>query len=262
MTSQDEWPARWLAALDARRAGQAPSDAVAGGTPPGFDVYVNTGLRALVDALAANFPAVAHHVGDARFRALALQHARRHPATDARLFLYGEQFADHLRRGELHADAERLATLAELDRGWTLAHAAIDARPLDHRHWAGQSPHALAAGPLQLAPARFWLSHPTQPIWDLWTQARAGQPSVRTRRRRGQAVLLTRPHDAVLSCEIDTATGAFLRACRQGAALADAAAAALHTNHRADLQALLARLFTQGAFAEADFSTPPPADTP
>ena len=43
---------------------------------PGFAVYRNTVLKGCIDALQANFPAVARLVGDDWFRAAASVHAR------------------------------------------------------------------------------------------------------------------------------------------------------------------------------------------
>ena len=72
---------------------------------------------------------------------------------------------------------------------------------------------------------------------------------------RGQAVLITRPGDEVLCCEIDAAGCAFLQACAQGLPLADAAEAALRVVPEAHLQTLLSTLLAQGAFSEVE---PPP----
>lgn len=240
----------WLSAIDAWRDRGQPPETIAAAARPGFAVYVNTGLRALVEALAANHPAVARRVGEARFRGLAIEHALRYPATDSRLFLYGAAFPGHLRSGALHEDAVELAAIAEVDRAWMQAHVAPDAPAFDPEGWSRQPPPALAASRLRLAPATFWLRHADLPLWDLWTAARQGGAGIAPSARGAQAVLITRPGDEVLTCEVDPAACAFLSACREGLALADAAEAALGVAPQADLQALLSRLFTQGAFAD------------
>jgi Putative DNA-binding domain len=245
-----DFHARWLAAIDARRAGKVPDIALPGIAQPGFAVYANTGLMACADALEANFPAVAGRLGARLFRPMAIRFARLHPARDARLFQYGEGFAGYLSACEHQDDEAVLPELAQLDRMWMQAHVAADAAPLDHRHWAAQDPAALASAALLLAPATHWHCHARLPIWDQWSTARGIGLDRSPAPRQGQAVLITRPADAVLACELNAAGCAFLQACEQGMPLADAAEAALQRAPETDLQALLSLLFAQGAFAE------------
>lgn len=241
---------RWLAAIEAWRSGERPDETLPEAFDPGFAVYANTGLQACIAALEANFPSVARWLGEPWFRPLAGHFARLHPPTDARLVLYGETFAEFLRECEPDSDWPYLQHLAQLDRLWTRAHVAADAMPLDFARWAEQAPGSLGAARLHLAPATHWHGDSRLPVWDLWFTARAADIERTTVPWRGQAVLITRPADEVLSCEIDAAGSAFLQACAQGLPLADAAEAALRMAPDADLQALLSTLFAQGAFAE------------
>jgi len=259
MNGPTHFHARWLAAIEAWRSGELPDEALPEAVEPGFAVYANTGLQACIAALEANFPSVARCLGEACFRPLAGHFARLHPPTDARLILYGESFAEFLRARGPDGDWPCLQHLARLDRMWTQAHVAADAVPLDLPRWAAQDPDSLAAVRLHLAPATHWHGDSTLPVWGLWSTARAAGIGRSTVPWRGQAVLITRPGDAVLSCEIDAAGCAFLHACAQGLPLADAAQAALRAAPDADLQALLSTLFTQGAFAE-DGPPPNPMD--
>lgn len=246
--------ARWLAAIDAWRSGEAPDTDIAEAFEPGFAVYANTGLQACIAALEANFPSVAHRLGPERFRALAGDHARRHPPRDARLMLYGDAFPDHLRERRPDTEYPDLHELACLDRLWTQAHAAADAPALNFARWARQDPDRIAAARLAPAPATRWRRHATLPIWDLWSSARAADAKRPPPLARAQAVLITRPGDEVLACEVDEGACAFLDACASGLTLAEAAAQAAAGS---DLQTLLATLFSQGAFA--DHASYPPA---
>lgn len=250
MDDPTNFHARWLAAMQAWRSGDLPDQNLAEAFEPGFAVYANTGLQACIAALEANYPSVACWLGETRFRLLAGHFARLYPPTDARLVLYGETFADFLRQCEPDIDWLYLQHLAHLDRKWTQAHVAADATPLDFARWAAQGPDSLRAARLQLAPATHWHGDSALPVWDLWLSARAAEAERTTMHWRGQAVLLTRPADEVLTCELDAAGSAFLLACAQGLPLADAAEAALLAAPDADLQALLSTLFAQGAFAE------------
>lgn len=255
MNGPTNFHARWLAAIEAWRSGELPDETLPEAFDPGFAVYANTGLQACIAALEANFPSVAQWLGEPWFRPLAGHFARLHPPTDVRLILYGETFAEFLRECEPDSDWPYLQHLAQLDRMWTQAHVAADAVPLDFARWAAQDPGRLAAAPLQLAPSTHWHGDTALPVWDLWTTARAADIERFTLPWRGQAVLITRPVDEVLCCEIDAAGCAFLQACAQGLPLADAAEAALQAAPEADLQVLLSTLFAQGAFAEHE---PPP----
>ena len=108
----------FIATLDAMRQG-AVAEAAA------WRVYANTGLLACIDALRANYPGVQRVLGDQAFGQLAADYARACPAHDARLFLYGDDLPDWLRRRDGAASPAALA--ATLDRYWTEAHGAVDA---------------------------------------------------------------------------------------------------------------------------------------
>lgn len=247
-----DFHAHWLAAIEAWRSGELPDGTLPESFEPGFAVYANTGLQACIAALEANFPSVARWLGEPRFRPLAAHFARLHAPADARLILYGENFAEFLRECEPDSDWPYLQHLAQLDRMWTQAHGAADAVPLDFARWAAQDPESLGAARLHLAPATHWHGNSTLPVWDLWSTARAADIGRSTVPWRGQAVLITRPGDEVLSCEIDAAGCAFLETCAQGLPLADVAEAALRVAPQTDLQVLLSTLFAQGAFAEVE----------
>ncbi|WP_284615440.1 HvfC/BufC N-terminal domain-containing protein [Aquabacterium humicola] len=255
MIGRPHFHGRWLAAIEAWRSGNLPDETLSEAFDPGFAVYANTGLQACIAALEANFPSVARWLGEPWFRPLAGRFARLRPPTDARLILYGETFAEFLRECEADSDWPCLQHLAQLDRMWTQAHVAADAVPLDFARWAAKDPESLGAARLHLAPATHWHGDSTLPVWDLWSIARAADIGRSTVPWRGQAVLITRPGDEVLCCEIDAAGCAFLQACAQGLPLADAAEAALRVAPETDLQVLLSTLFAQGAFVEVE---PPP----
>jgi hypothetical protein len=264
VSAAPDFHACWLAAIDARRAGQVPDGTLPGVANPAFAlpafvVYANTGLAASADALEANFPAVANRLGRRTFRPLAIRYARLHPPSDARLHRYGEHFADFLRVPDSPVDAAMLPELAQLDRLWMQAHVAADAVTLDHRRWAAQDPATLASTALSLAPATQWHGHATLVLWDLWSTARAIGLDRPPARGSGHAVLITRPADAVLACALDAAGCAFLQACAQGLPLADAAEAALQQAPETDLQALLSLLLAQGALAEPESVSIPAA---
>jgi hypothetical protein len=262
MSATQDFHTRWLAAIDAQRAGSPPDETLQGIAEPGFAIYANTGLVACADALEANFRRVTHRLGQPLFRSLAIRYARQHPATDARLYLYGESFVGFLRDGNPAGDGPILTQLACLDWKWMQAHVAADAKPLDHKRWATLAPATLASATLQLAPATHWHCHALLPIWDLWSAARTVDLNQNVSPKHGQAVLITRPDDDVLTCEMNVAGCAFLHASAQGLSFADAAEAALQRVPGTDLQSLLSLLFAQGAFKQSESIFTPTGDHP
>ncbi|MEJ6006975.1 DNA-binding domain-containing protein [Paucibacter sp. AS339] len=236
--------------------------------PAAFAIYVNTGLKAAIDALAANYPSLLHGLGEACFYPLARHYALEHPPRDGRLFLYGEDMADFLQGQPSGSLDPSMIELARLDRLWTLAHVAADAPPLDVRRWAGQEAAALAQSTLSLAPATAWYSHPDLPLAQQWPAAREPHgarlsglmPAAGLADADGsnlQALLITRPGDSVRVQPISRAACVFLDGCAQGLSVIDAMQQVLDRYPDSELQALLATLLAQGAFAESTEATAP-----
>jgi hypothetical protein len=220
---------------------------------PGFAVYRNTVLKGCIDALQANYPAVARLVGEQWFRAAAAVYARANLPAQATLLHYGEGFAQFLAAFEPAAQLPYLPGVARLDRFWTEAHMARDETPVDPNALAvfdaaqmqgvGLRPHATAR----------WAWFDRQPIYTIWQRNRAAGPIDETEIEwRGEGGLIVRPRDSVQWIGIDLAGCAFLDACAEGRTLAEAGTAALAANPDADLAALGAQLFAIGAFGQAN----------
>lgn len=215
---------------------------------PAFAVYRNTVLSGWVEALQANYPAILRLVGDEWFRGAALAYAQQHPAADARLALYGSDFADFLATCEAARELPYLAGVAQLDRAWTEAHVAADA-VTDAGFLSSTPHHALGAVCVAAHPAARWAWFDALPVFTIWRQQREDEPSAAEIEWRSEGALLTRPGDTVQWRRASPAECAFLEACAgsQGALLADAAAAALTAEPQADLAALFAGLLQAGA---------------
>ncbi len=221
---------------------------------PGFAIYRNTVLKGCIDALQANFPAVARLVGEEWFRAAAALYARQDPPRVPMLFEYGAGFADFLARFEPAAQLPYLPAVARLDRFWSESHTARDEAPLRAQALAGLAPDRL--GGIVLRPhaaARWaWFAVPAFTIWSRNRQelpVDGDEPEIEW---RGEGALVVRPGDAVEWLELDQAACAFLDACAAGEPLAKAAEAAVAVASEADLAALMARLLEAGAFAHQD----------
>ena len=220
---------------------------------PGFAVYRNTVIKGCIDALQANYPAVARLVGDEWFRAAAAIHVREALPTDPTLLRYGADFADFLARFEPAAELPYLPGVARLDRYWTEAHAAPTQDALDPAVIVGLAPEALAGTVLHPHPAARWRWFPDAPIYTIWSRNRSGGALDDNLDWRPEGALLTRPRDAVEWIAIDAAGCAFLDACAAGGTLAEAAHAALQAQGDADLAQLLSTLLTTGAFGRMHF---------
>lgn len=207
---------------------------------PAFAVYRNTALRACVDALAANYPAVLRLVGDAWFRAVAADYARAHPPHDERLLLYGEQFPGFVHAAAAAHELPYLGEVAQLDRCWSEAHVAADAPVLHAQALAAileKAPDALARLELVPHPAARWRWCAHAPAFTIWSRNRALQTSQVTPHWQAEGALLTRPAGAVQWQAASLAACILLERCADGVVLPEALRAALVAQPRAEPEA-------------------------
>lgn len=220
--------------------------------PPAFTVYRNTVMKGCIDALQANYPAVARLVGDAWFRAAASVYVREQLPRTPMLVEYGAGFADFLARFEPAAELPYLPAVARLDRLWTESHVARDDEPLLAGALAALAPEQLGA--LRLRPhaaARWaWFDLPARTIWSRNRNKAAGTADEPDVTWRPEGVLVVRPGDAVRWIELDEAGCAFMDACAAGATLIEAAQAV----PAGGVAGLLASLLAAGAFKDEELS--------
>ncbi|OGA05302.1 MAG: hypothetical protein A3H35_05390 [Betaproteobacteria bacterium RIFCSPLOWO2_02_FULL_62_17] len=217
---------------------------------PGFAVYRNTVMKACIDALQANYPAVARLVGEEWFRAAAAIFVRKHPPAHAALVDYGAAFAAFLAAFPPAAELSYLAGVAALDRFWSECHTARDEPPLAAAALADLDADTLGATVLRPHAAARWQWFADQPIATLWQANRAPQLApTEAIEWHGEGMLLVRPGSAVTWLQLDHSGIAFLDACSKGQLAGEAAQAALHADASADLAKLLSRLLEAGAFA-------------
>ncbi len=219
---------------------------------PGFAVYRNTVLKGCIDALQANYPAVARLVGDEWFRAAASLYARANLPAQPMLLSYGEDFASFLATFEPAAELPYLAGVARLDRFWTEAHTARDEAPVDPQELAGLDAAQMQRLVLRPHASARWAWFDGAPIFTIWQRNRASGPIDESPIDwQGEGALVVRPGDAVQWIGIDAAACAFLDACAERRTIAEAGTVALAVNPRTDLAALAAQLFAAGAFGQA-----------
>lgn len=233
----------------------APADVAALARQPGFAIYRNTVFKGCVDALQANYPAVARIVGDEWFRAAAAIYARANLPRDPALVRYGDGFAAFLAAFAPAAEMPYLPDVARLDRCWTEAHTARDAPCVDASALASLDTGDPARIVLEPHPSARWVWFASQPAFTLWRRNRAGgNYDDSAIAWRGEGALLLRPHEAVRWIELDAGGCALLDTCAAGGSVAAAATATLATHPAADFASLIARLFEAGAFTQATVS--------
>ena len=230
---------------------------------PAFAVYRNTVMSGCVDALRANFPSFARLVGDDWFRAAAATYVRAEPPRDGRLLMYGDTFADFLAdflaRCEPAHDLPYLPGVARLDRFWIEAHTAADALAVDSAWLASLLPEQLGAVRLRPHSAAGWHLFDDLPTYSIWAANRVGDGNMERIAWHGEGALLTRPVDAVAWQALGPCGGAFLDACAQGCALAEAAGAALEIEPDAHIASLLSKLLSAGALTGSTSTLERPA---
>jgi hypothetical protein len=218
-----------------------------------FAVYRNTVMKGCIDALEANFPAVARLVGSEWFRSAAGEYARAYAPRDARLLVYGDEgFGDFLQALPSAAGLPYLASIARLDTLWRAAHVAADAVGLAADALARDEPDALAARVLVPHPAARWAWFEDAPVASIWMRAREAETHEEKLAWRGEGLLITRPTLAVQWEPLSCGGCALLDACAQGLPLGDAAEQALAIDPETDLAAVLAQLLQAGAFTEGE----------
>lgn len=244
---QDAFAAALLAPAGEELAPSPVADLV---RQPGFAVYRNTVMKGCIDALQANYPAVARLVGEDWFRAAAGEYIRTNLPRRPMLMDYGEDFAAFLAAFPPAAGLPYLPGVARLDRFWTEAHLARDEAPLSPADLARLPPEDLAGAVLRPHAAARWAWFDDQPIYTLWRSNReSAETDFSALEWRGEGALIVRPHDGVEWFPLDAGGAAFLAACAADEPVAVAAAAALAADAESDLTKIMARLLEAGALA-------------
>jgi hypothetical protein len=220
----------------------APADHAA------FAIYRNTAMRACLDALEANYPAVVCLVGRDWFRAAAAIHVSQSPPRDGRLFAYGADFPDFIEHFPPASGMPYLTDVARLDRRWGESLVAADAGVLDAASMATLGPDGLAALRLRVHPATRTFAA-ASPAVTIWQASRAGVAVGADLAWQAECAIVTRCHHEVGVVPVDASVLRFLEAIAEGVSLADAALStvAIHPDARIDL--ILASLLNAGAFA-------------
>lgn len=234
------------ALLDARAVESVPEVASLGAA---LRVHRNTVIKALVDALEANYSTVVQLVGREWFRACAVEYARLYPARSAALMVYGESFPAFLSAFAPAKELPYLAQVARIDRMWIEAYTARDAMPLPANSLARRDPAVLYEQRVSLHPAtRFgWFGHSAAAIWMHHRQDCPASGLEIADCEDG--LVLARALGAIQHISLDRASFVFLERLAAGETLGEAASAALTIDVNADIAGGLARFVRAGIFS-------------
>lgn len=214
--------------------------------PAALTIHRNTGARAALDALAANYPVVHALFGDEPFTACAQAYFHVSPPCEPRLSHVGAGFATFLRGYAPVQDILWIADVAALERMWLESLFAADAPVLDG---AALLQHGVDDETrLALHPAtRF--AHFGAPAVSIWHAHASEDPNaLELIEWCPEVALVTRPGHAVDIRAMGAGALAFLMAVADGQPLVGAGAAAFDADPDVDLQTVFARLIESGAF--------------
>lgn len=218
-----------------------------------LSVYRNTVMKGLVDALAANFPAVQRLVGEEWFAAAASCFARQCLPSTPVLALYGASFAEFLAEFPPATELPYLAEVARLDRLWIETYFAADTPPLTAHALQTFDQHRLFAATIELHPAVRCGVFKHSAV-DIWIQNHPSLTDAATADcvesvDAEQAALLTRPDSVTRILKLSDSDYLFVSKLQQHVSLGEAAVATLEHDPQFPVAPALARLIGAGAFS-------------
>ena len=234
--------------VQAMRGEDGPLRAIA--EQPGFAVYRNTWMKACIDAIEANFPAVACLVGHEWMRSAAAAFALNHMPMDGRLTDYGEAFPEFLAMSITTGDLAYLGEVARLDWLFLECGNAADASTLHACQLAAFSTCGLADAHLRPHPTARWHASPL-PARTIWEASRSGRAVTGDMAWICEATLMLRIDGQVRIHAIGEHSCALLDACHAGHSLGAALGLAMSAGDATRMDADLLHLVAIGAFADA-----------
>ena len=214
-----------------------------------FRVYRNNVRVALIEALAAAYPAVLRLVGEPFFNRMAGAFAAAEPARERTLNFYGEGFANFIAGFAPARELPYLADVAQLERAVLGARHAADAAALDPAEVAALGPGISSARMIAHPATRLVRSE--YPIADIWYANAGDAPSAADLVfAEGPAgALVLRPDLSVSVEALAPGRYAFVKSLLAGADLTAAHSAAASLEEGFDVMLAFRDLLSAGAFA-------------
>lgn len=212
-----------------------------------FAVYRNNVMVSLSKALGQRYPVVSRLVGEEFFAGMARAFVRQSPPASPLIFAYGDDMPDFIAGFAPAAMLPYLADVARLEAAWSRAYHATDIDALDIGGLASIAPGDLSTVRLAPHPAACLISssYAVGTIWQAHQDetVRVGAVTV------PEHALVTRPGWDVEVRIIPAPDAEFAGALFGGAAMGEAAAAALASDPGFDFGGCLVGLVSSGAFA-------------
>ena len=161
-----------------------------------FGVYRNNVMASLIDALAANFPALCKLVGRDYFRALAAEFIRQCPPEQPVLSEFGGKFPAFVAGFPPLADYPYLKDVAEVEWAWLRVYHSANAVPMAADALAKIDPEHLGDVVFTAIPA-CRIVYSKFPLAQVWRQNRGDVVHGATS-EADQAILVSRPEMTVI----------------------------------------------------------------
>ncbi len=205
-----------------------------------LEIYRNTVLGTLADALAAIYPVVQKLVGERFFRAMAKEYANQCPSSSGDLHEYGADFAEFIAQFPPAGGLPYLPDTARLEWCWHCAFHAEDATALPLTELAKVPPERWENLRFQLNPsaALLYSCYPVQQIWAVNQSDYQGEAQVDL--AQGEVYLLIlRQAEAVIVQALSVGSYSLLQALQAQQPVAAACEAALAVEPELDLNTCL-----------------------
>jgi hypothetical protein len=217
-------------------------------SPKRFSVYRNNVMVGLIDALAANFPAVCRIGGEAFFRAMARAFVTGRPPSSPILLDYGAAFPDFIASFEPAAPLSYLADVARIERAWIEAYHSREAEPLSPAAFAGVPVEHVSDLRLELHPS-LRIVRSMLPALTIWRMNIGdGVPGPVDLDAGGEDALVLRPAAVVEVRAMPPGGAELVAALAGGGSLGAATKSAIRASPAFDLATHLAALIGAGAF--------------
>ena len=212
-----------------------------------FDVYRNNVYFGLIEALAAQFPAIARLLGKEMFLNTAKAYIARHPPHSPLLFRYGEDFCGFLEAAAPLRDYPYLGDVARLEWLWMQAYHAPDAEPLGAEGLAQIPQDKLESVRLALHPSLRLLNSKYPVVSIRHTNLADEEVAPVELSGAGDGALIIRTHLEVEVRRLHPGALGMFRRLQEGATLGEANAAVADQSKNFNLQLALTELLQSGA---------------
>ncbi|SDR32072.1 DNA-binding domain-containing protein [Pseudovibrio sp. Tun.PSC04-5.I4] len=218
-----------------------------------YGVYRNNVMASLIDATAANFPAVHDLVGRDYFRALAAEFIRAHPPEQPVLSEFGGKFSQFVADFPPLAKYPYLKDVAMMEWAWLTVYHAADHTGIAPDALTKIDPSLLGDAVFTAIPASALIYSPF-PLSEIWKQNRSESVDGFTP-EADQAILICRPDMDVTLTGLAQDVAVFADLLFFGKTLGEAAEAVSSRYECFDLSQALGCLLTARVFASVDIKT-------